>query len=42
MPIINATTGGYSATLVLSDNDLSRMKNLNDGETVQLDDPDFY
>ncbi len=41
MPIINATTGGYSVTLVLSDNDLDRMKSLNDGETVQLDDPDF-
>lgn len=41
MPIINATTGGYSAILVLSDNDLDRMKSLNDGETVQLDDADF-
>lgn len=41
MPIINATTGGYSAILVLSDNDLDRMKSLNDGETVQLDDVDF-
>ena len=41
LPIINATTGGYSAILVLSDNDLDRMKSLNDGETVQLDDADF-
>ena len=41
MPIINATTGGYSAILVLSDNDLDRIKSLNDGETVQLDDADF-
>ena len=41
MPIINTTTGGYSAILVLSDNDLDRMKSLNVGETVQLDDADF-
>lgn len=41
MPIINAITGGYPATLVLSDSDFDRIKYLNDGETVQLDDPDF-
>lgn len=41
MPVINAMTGGYPATLVVSGAAIEQIRGLKDQETVSLDDEKY-